>query len=79
VLKTLASTRKFWWGYRDLLERQRLLQRPWEEEFLHWSSEGQLHGHLPPAGRSHSTTSSGWCPGQPHQTFRNVVSRTVAS
>ena len=55
-----------WAGYRELHELQGLLRRPWEEELLHWSWDGQswrLHGHLdPPRGRRRSTTSSGWCP-----------------
>jgi hypothetical protein len=55
-------------------ERIGLLNRPWEEERLHWarSEEGWvLHGHLPPPGHEHghghghgaSVTRSGWCPG----------------
>jgi hypothetical protein len=52
----------------ELHERQRLYNRPWEEEFLHWAYDGrawQLHGHLPPPddGRRRSVTKSGWCPG----------------
>ena len=58
--------RAFWAGYRELEERQALLRRPWEEDLLHWSFDGQtwhLHGHLdPPLGRRRSTTSTGWCP-----------------
>jgi len=51
----------------ELHERQRLYNRPWEEEFLHWAFDGrewQLHGHLaPPAdGRRRSVTRNGWCP-----------------
>jgi hypothetical protein len=51
-----------------LHERRQLLDRPWEEDLLHWHREGdswQLHGeHAPPAdGRRRSTTSDGWCPG----------------
>ena len=47
-------------------ERQRLLDRPWEEEFLHWAHDGwrwRLHGHLPPPadGRRLGTTATGWC------------------
>lgn len=67
-MRTPATQRfqDFWVGYRELAERRALLQRPWEEELLHWSWDGenwQLHGHLePPAGRRRSTTSSGWCP-----------------
>jgi hypothetical protein len=62
-----AALQEMWADYREVHERQGLLQRPWEEEFLHWSFDGrrwQLHGHLqPPPGRRRSTTSSGWCPG----------------
>lgn len=49
----------------ELRERAALLDRPWEEEFLHWAGEGrELHGRLvPPPGRGRSTTRSGWCPG----------------
>ncbi len=49
----------------ELHERAALLDRPWEEDFLHWAGDGrELHGRLrPPAGRGRSTTSSGWCPG----------------
>ena len=51
-----------------LHERRQLLDRPWEEDFLHWHRDGdrwELHGeHAPPAdGRRHSTTGDGWCPG----------------
>lgn len=50
----------------ELEQRRALLDRPWEEEFLHWAADGSLHGNqLPPAakrGRSHSTTTGGWCP-----------------
>ncbi|MGA8112514.1 MAG: hypothetical protein WCA46_02505 [Actinocatenispora sp.] len=45
-------------------ERQWLLNHPWEEEFLHWTPDGQLHGrHLaPPSGRRrHGVTRTGWC------------------
>ncbi|HET6504446.1 MAG TPA: hypothetical protein VFG87_27160 [Amycolatopsis sp.] len=46
----------------ELAERRRLLNRPWEEEFLHWGPDGSLHGHLAPPGRRRfGTTSSGWC------------------
>lgn len=52
----------------ELHERQRLLHRPWEEEFTHWSFDGahwRLHGTLlAPAGRHRrSVTRGGWCPG----------------
>jgi hypothetical protein len=45
-------------------ERLALLERPEEEDLLHWSRSEKLHGCLlPPAdGRRHSVTSDGWCP-----------------
>lgn len=50
----------------ELSERAALLNRPWEEDYLHWSPDGsgwQLHGWLvPPARRRRSVTGSGWCP-----------------
>ncbi len=50
----------------ELVERQALLDRPWEEDFMHWAHDGQswqLHGHLVPSGgRRRSTTGEGWCP-----------------
>jgi hypothetical protein len=44
-----------------------LLNRPWEEEYLHWSFDGagwHLHGQLSPPDnvRRYSVTSTGWCP-----------------
>jgi hypothetical protein len=53
---------------RELHERRDLLDRPWEEEFLHWAHDERgwhLHGHLtpPPRRRTQSVTSRGWCPG----------------
>ena len=53
---------------KELEERRDLLNRPWEEEFLHWAHDGQgwqLHGHWLPdmRKRSRSVTSTGWCPG----------------
>jgi len=54
----------FWAEQNELQERLLLLNRPWEEEYLHWA-DGELHGsEAPPAdGRRHSVTRSGWCPG----------------
>ncbi len=51
----------------ELSERRVLLNRPWEEDLLHWAHDGngwRLHGSvLPPDGRRRrSTTSRGWCP-----------------
>ncbi|MCU1681749.1 MAG: hypothetical protein JWQ81_2488 [Amycolatopsis sp.] len=63
----LARLREFHEVHTELVERQDLLNRPWEEDFLHWVSDGEhsyLHGHLaPPAdNRRHSVTRNGWCP-----------------
>lgn len=51
----------------ELVERQALLDRPWEEDFMHWAHDGQswhLHGHLVPPhdGRRRGATPEGWCP-----------------
>jgi hypothetical protein len=48
----------------ELEQRRELLDRPWEEDFLHWAADGTLHGdRIPPATRRrYSTTSGGWCP-----------------
>ena len=64
-----AALREFDAEVTELNERQRLLNRPWEEDFLHWSYDGErwcLHGRLMPPtnGRRHSVTRSGWCPGR---------------
>ena len=58
--------RRYWSQYQRLHERRRLLDRPWLEDVLHWSADGELHGHVPPtpAGRPRSVTSDGWCPGR---------------
>ncbi|NMI01372.1 hypothetical protein [Pseudonocardia acidicola] len=53
---------------RELEERRALLDRPWEEDFLHWArgeAGWELHGRIapPPRWRSRSVTSTGWCPG----------------
>lgn len=64
--RPLVRLREFVQTQEQLYERQQLLDRPWEEEFLHWCWNGQrwqLHGHLrPPHGRRRSTTRDGWCP-----------------
>ena len=57
-----------WADQVELHERLALLDRPWEEEYLHWSGEGpdrRLHGSIPPpvARRAGSVTTRGWCPG----------------
>lgn len=66
-----AATRavgRAWADQVELQERAALLNRPWEEEFLHWSGEGpdrRLHGTVPPprSRRRLSVTARGWCPG----------------
>ena len=63
-----AFLREFDAEVTELHERQHLLNRPWEEQFLHWAYDGEtwhLHGHLTPPddGRRRSITRSGWCPG----------------
>lgn len=49
-------------------QRRVLLDRPWEEDFLHWVHDQDgwhLHGHLPPPrGRCPCPTAAGWCLGQ---------------
>lgn len=61
-----AALHRSWRRQVELDERRALLDRPWEEQFLHWSrtADGwELHGTLaPPAGRRVATTRSGWCP-----------------
>lgn len=72
MVRWRTTTLRAWQGLREFLavqvelhERVALLNRPWEEEFLHWAGDGrELHGRfVPPPGRPHSTTRSGWCPG----------------
>ena len=52
----------------EIEERRVLLDRPWEEDFLHWARDDhgwQLHGRFapPPWRRTSSVTTQGWCPG----------------
>jgi hypothetical protein len=51
----------------EIAQRLDLLNRPWEEDMLHWSWNGErweLHGRRspPPDGRRRSMTDQGWCP-----------------
>ena len=57
---------RYWNQHKALYERRQLLQRPWLEDVLHWSPDGELHGEMAPSrsGGARSTTSDGWCPGQ---------------
>jgi hypothetical protein len=61
-------------GIRELEERRALLDRPWEENFLHWARDERgwhLHGQLtPPRRRTTSVTSGGWCPGLSASSYR---------
>lgn len=69
-MKWLSQTLHRWCAFNatqvELHERWLLRNRPWEEEYLHWSWDGeqwQLHGQLPPPpGRQRSLTTTGWCP-----------------
>ncbi|HKS48674.1 MAG TPA: hypothetical protein VJT49_26920 [Amycolatopsis sp.] len=63
--RLLALLRDFLTQQTELTERRLLLDRPREEEFLHWGQDGRIHGHLlpPPGRRRLGTTRSGWCPG----------------
>ena len=47
----------------ELHERLALRDRPWEEDLLHWSADGTLHGSIPPPPGRRGTTRGGWCPG----------------
>ncbi|NIH79832.1 hypothetical protein [Amycolatopsis viridis] len=64
-----TGLREFLTTQAELAQRHDLLNRPWEEDHLHWAFDGerwQLHGHLaPPGARRRSTTGSGWCPAVP--------------
>ena len=67
-LRLIAEAARVWAEIRELEERRNLLNRPWEEEFLHWAHDEHgwhLHGHkIPPSrSRTRSVTSTGWCPG----------------
>jgi hypothetical protein len=47
----------------ELHERMALRDRPWEEELLHWSADGRLHGSIPPPRGRRGVTRGGWCTG----------------
>jgi hypothetical protein len=66
--RALRATRQFLADQAELHERLALMNRPWEERFLHWSGDPdspRLHGSVPPPrdGRRRSVTRGGWCPG----------------
>lgn len=56
------AVREFWAVQVELQERLVLINRPWEQELLHWSG-GELHGCVAPPddGRRRSVTPGGWC------------------
>ncbi|MEJ2867161.1 hypothetical protein WCD74_05250 [Actinomycetospora sp. OC33-EN08] len=62
---TWDALTRFWAEQQELSERRHLLDRPWEERFLHWAWEDGgyvLHGELLPSSRRRmSTTRGGWC------------------
>lgn len=63
------ALRNFWAVQVELNERRALLDRPWEQDVLHWS-DGELHGSIaPPAGtrRRYGVTGGGWCPCPRHE------------
>jgi hypothetical protein len=72
-MRLRVSLSRFWAAYSVLHERRQLLERPWEEDLLHWALDGSLHGHLPPPadGRRRSVTSEGWCPDWARQVSRS--------
>ena len=78
--RTRRGLREFLAAQVELYERAALLDRPWEEEFLHWAGDGrQVHGRIvPPAGRGRSTTSQGWCPGMVHSRGVSPAGSAVA-
>jgi hypothetical protein len=63
-----TALRRFLDDSRELQERMALLNRPWEETYLHWSGN-ELHGELiPPRGACRSVTRGGWCPASSSRT-----------
>jgi hypothetical protein len=68
VGRVVAALRKFLTEQAELHERLALMNRPWEERFVHWAGDPEhphLHGQIPPPqdGRRRSVTRGGWCPG----------------
>lgn len=65
VMRAWRALREFAAQQRELQERMLLLNRPWENVFLHWSGTGdhcELHGTVvPPRGRRLGVTAGGWC------------------
>jgi hypothetical protein len=65
VKTTWTALTRFWAEQKEMSERLSLMERPWEEQYLHWALENGryvLHGDLAPTtGRRMSTTRGGWC------------------
>ena len=61
-----SAFQRYWTQHKAVYERRQLLERPWLEDVLHWSVDGQLHGQVAPSNARGlpSVTSDGWCPGQ---------------
>jgi hypothetical protein len=59
--RAISAWRRHYAGYAELHQRRQLLNRPWLEEFMHFSPDGQLHGRLVPPTTKGSTTGRGWC------------------
>lgn len=76
-----TALRRFWSQHKRLHERRQLLDRPWLEDVLHWSGEGELHGRVVPttAGGPRSVTSDGWCPGSARDAATGVGDPLEAS
>ena len=62
VASAWRAVRDLWDVQVELQERLALLDRPWEQEMLHWV-DGELHGRTaPPAdSRRRGVTAGGWC------------------
>ncbi|GAA4848790.1 hypothetical protein GCM10023201_46020 [Actinomycetospora corticicola] len=64
-VKRWSGLARFWAEQKEMSERLSLLERPWEEQYLHWAFEdGEivLHGEfMPSRKRRMSTTRGGWC------------------
>ncbi len=78
VRRAWRAFRRFHGDQVELWERMILINRPWEEEFLHWAFDGdswQLHGSVPPplGRRRYSVTGSGWCPALAASRWRDAV------
>jgi hypothetical protein len=63
-MSLLQSWKAFFADYERVYERRQLLDRPWEEDFLHFALDGTVHGFVAPPedGRRRSVTADGWCP-----------------